>query len=151
MTEQGNFRIGWCCFKKGNPAQHMPLIHCQIIPFVKTRIFLTFPLGDGITAGHEVKSRTTTLQFVLEQLKTKYCMILLFLYFVYSLWVVKFNHRGKKYSTVFDLNSPDSVPYTSSRCAVQQPDHKYPQSRDLWRAEWGGQERWTHLFCPHQH
>ena len=57
----------------GIPAQHTPLIHCQIIPFVKARIFQIFPHGDGITAGHEVKSRTATLP--LEQLKTKYCMI----------------------------------------------------------------------------
>lgn len=105
------------------------------------------------------KNRTTTPPFVslwcflsaLEQLKTTYCIRPLFLSFVYSLWAVKFNHTGIQYPIVFDVNSPDSVPYTSSRCGVQPRGRKYPQSRDLWRAEWGGREQWTHLFCPHQH
>lgn len=44
----------------GDPAQHMSLIHCQILPFVKTRIYQMFPQGDEITAEHEVKKKDYT-------------------------------------------------------------------------------------------
>lgn len=60
-------------------------------------------------------------------------------------------NTGIKYTALIDGNSPDSVPCTFSRCAVQPLDRKYPQSHDLWCAEWGGLEQWTLLFFPHQH
>lgn len=149
MTKEGNFRTDSCCFKRGNPAQHMLFIWCQIISFVKTRIFQIFPHGDRIAAGQGCESRTTTSHwhFYWNKLRQNTAWKAS-LHVFYPLWVVNFNHRIKNMS-IHMVNSPDSEPYTSSHCVVQPPGHRCPQSHDLWRAEWDGPERQTHLFFLH--